>query len=91
VPIYAFTCGPCGPFEVTRTVAEAGDPASCPTCGEDARRVFTPPGIALLAQPVRRLLDLEQKSAHEPAVVSEKTGRPRPHTHEPTPPWMLSH
>jgi len=53
--------------------------------------VFTPPALALLSKPVRGLLDLEQKSAHEPAVVSEKTGRPRPHTHEPTPPWMLSH
>jgi putative FmdB family regulatory protein len=91
VPIYAFTCRPCGPFEVTRSVADAGRPASCPTCGGDARRVFTAPGLALLAKPVRRLLDLEQRSAHEPAVVSEKAGRPRPHTHAPTPPWMLSH
>jgi putative FmdB family regulatory protein len=91
VPIYAFTCGPCGPFEVTRSVAQAGAPAWCPTCGAEARRVFTPPGIALLAKPVRGLLELEQKSAHEPAVVSEKTGRPRPHAHQPTPPWMLSH
>jgi putative FmdB family regulatory protein len=91
VPIYAFSCGPCGPFEVTRGVADAGAPAACPTCGADARRVFTPPGLALLAKPLHGLLDLEQKSGHEPAVVSEKTGRPRPHRHQATPPWMLSH
>ena len=91
MPIYAFTCGSCGPFEVTRGMAQSAAPISCPDCGGDARRVFTPPGVALLSKPVRGLLDLEQKSAHEPAVVSEKTGRPRPHAHEPTPPWMLSH
>ena len=91
MPIYAFSCGPCGPFEVTRRMAQSAAPISCPNCGGDARRVFTPPALALLSKPVRGLLDLEQKSAHEPAVVSEKTGRPRPHTHEPTPPWMLSH
>jgi putative FmdB family regulatory protein len=91
VPIYAFSCGQCGPFEVTRGMAQAAAPISCPSCGGVARRLFTPPALALLSKPVRGLLDLEQKSAHEPAVVSEKTGRPRPHTHEPTPPWMLSH
>ena len=91
MPIYAFTCGPCGPFEVTRGMAQSAAPTSCPNCGAVARRVFTPPALALLSKPVRGLLDLEQKSAHEPAVVSEKTGRPRPHTHEPTPPWTLSH
>jgi putative FmdB family regulatory protein len=91
VPIYAFTCGLCGAFEVTRGMAQAAAPVSCPSCGGEARRVFTPPALALLSKPVRSLLDLEQKSAHEPAVVSEKTGRPRPHTHEPTPPWTLSH
>jgi putative FmdB family regulatory protein len=91
VPIYAFTCGPCGPFEVTRGMAQCAAPISCPSCGGDARRVFTAPALALLSRPVRGLLDLEHRSAHEPAVVSQKTGRPRPHTHEPTPPWMLSH
>jgi putative FmdB family regulatory protein len=91
VPIYAFSCGQCGPFEVTRGMAQAAAPISCPSCGGVARRLFTPPALARLSKPVRGLLDLEQKSAHEPAVVSEKTGRPRPHTHEPTPPWMLIH
>jgi putative FmdB family regulatory protein len=91
VPIYAFTCWTCGPFEVTRGMAQSAAPISCPNCGGDARRVFTPPALALLSKPVRGLLDLEQRSAHEPAMVSQKTGRPRPHTHDPTPPWMLSH
>lgn len=91
MPTYQFTCAACGPFELVRPMAEAGAPARCPSCGATARRVFTPPGIALLAAPLRRALDQEDKSAHEPDVVTERSGRPLPHSHSPTPPWALSH
>jgi putative FmdB family regulatory protein len=91
VPIYAFICEGCGPFELVRPVAEASTAAACPTCGTEARRVFTPPGLALLARPARRALDLEEKSAHEPDVVTEKRGRPLPHRHAKGPPWALAH
>jgi putative FmdB family regulatory protein len=91
MPVYSFTCAGCGPFDVVRPMAEAGAPARCPACGSDARRVFSPPGLALMARPVRRALDLEEKSAHEPDVVSEKRGRPMPHRHAPSPPWTLGH
>jgi putative FmdB family regulatory protein len=91
VPLYAFMCDGCGPFDVDRPMAEASAAAACPTCGEEARRVFTPPGLALLARPMRRALDLEEKSAHEPEVVTEKRGRPMPHRHDAGPPWALAH
>jgi putative FmdB family regulatory protein len=91
MPIYAFTCPGCGAFELMRPMAEAAAAARCPTCGSQARRLFTPPGLARLAGPVRRALDVEEKSAHEPEVVTEKRGRPRPHRHRPSPPWVLSH
>jgi putative FmdB family regulatory protein len=91
VPVYAFTCAECGPFELTRPMAESARPARCPRCGTTARRVFTPPGLALLAAPMRRALDQEDKSAHEPDVVAQLSGRPLPHRHEPSPPWVLSH
>jgi putative FmdB family regulatory protein len=89
--IYAFMCEDCGPFELLRPMAEAGAPAECPRCGTTARRVFTPPGLALLAAPMRRALNEEDKSAHEPDVVTQRRGRPLPHRHEPSPPWVLSH
>jgi putative FmdB family regulatory protein len=89
--IYAFSCEDCGPFELLRPMAEAGAPANCPSCGASARRVFTPPGLALLAAPLRSALNEEDKSAHEPDVVGERRGRPLPHRHEPSPPWVLSH
>jgi putative FmdB family regulatory protein len=91
VAIYAFTCEDCGPFELLRPMAEAAAPANCPSCGTTARRVFTPPGLALLAAPMRRALNEEDKSAHAPDVVRERHGRPMPHRHEPAPPWVLSH
>ena len=91
MPIYAFSCADCGPFELLRPMADASEPARCPGCGAEARRVFTPPGLALLARPVRRALDLEEKSAHEPDVTTEKRGRPLPHRHAPSPPWVLTH
>ncbi|HWT24912.1 MAG TPA: FmdB family zinc ribbon protein [Solirubrobacteraceae bacterium] len=91
MPIYAFTCARCGDFDVVRTVADAAAPATCPACGTAARRVFSPPGLRLLAKPLRGALDREEKSAHEPEVARTKQGRPMPHGHSPTPPWVLSH
>jgi len=91
VPIYAFICESCGPFDVVRPIVQASEAAACPTCGGDARRVFSPPGLARLVKPLRTALDREEKSAHEPEVVSVKAGRPLPHTHAPAPPWVLSH
>jgi putative FmdB family regulatory protein len=98
VPTYAFTCAGCGPFELLRRMSEASAPASCPQCGGDARRRFTPPGVARLSTPVRSALDRELKSGHEPDVVARKEGRPMPHLHDHghhghhhAPPWAMSH
>lgn len=89
--VYAFSCADCGPFDIVRPMGQADSAACCPGCGGDARRVFTPPGVARVEKSVRRALEIEEKSAHEPAVVSQKQGRPLPHTHAPTPPWTLGH
>jgi putative FmdB family regulatory protein len=93
MPLYAFECAACGPFETFRGVAESAAPMSCPHCHGDARRVFTPPRLRLLAPPLRRARDREEKSAHEPDVVSHKTGRPMPHRHSHVAPmpWIMSH
>jgi putative FmdB family regulatory protein len=97
VPIYAFECGRCGPFDLSRPMARASDPVACPDCSAPARRRYTAPGLALLARPVRLARDREEKSAHEPDVVRAKTGRPMPHLHahghghRQAPPWVMSH
>jgi putative FmdB family regulatory protein len=91
MPVYAFTCTACGGFDVQRPMAESDEPARCPECGSHARRVFSPPGLALVTRPVRLGLDMEEKSAHEPEVVTQKRGRPMPHRHAPSLPWAVGH
>jgi putative FmdB family regulatory protein len=81
VPVYAYDCGACGEFELRRPFAEAGAAGLCPGCGAEGRRVYTPPAVARLARPLRRALDMEERSAHEPAVVGEKRGARMPHVH----------
>jgi len=89
MPVYVFACDECGPFELARPMAEASSEAHCPACQRQARRVFTPPRLATLAAPMRRVLETEEASAHEPQVVSEKRGRPLRRRQDPAPPWVL--
>ncbi len=80
---YDFLCEACGPFEVSRPMADGGAPATCPECGGRARRVFSAPGLQVLEPGLRRGLELEERSAHEPAVARAPLppGRPLPHAH----------
>lgn len=89
MPLYVFACLECGSFEVTRPMAEASSRTCCPTCQREARRVFTPPRLTRLATPVRRALETEEASAHEPRVVTGKRGRPLRQRREPVPPWVM--
>jgi putative FmdB family regulatory protein len=91
VALYAFTCAGCGPFDLVRPMADASSPARCPACGAPARRVFTPPRLRLVAAPHRVALESEERSAHEPEIARVKRGRPMPHRHGASPPWVLSH
>jgi putative FmdB family regulatory protein len=95
MPLYEFACPRCGSFDLVRRMADVEAPAACPSCGVRARRRFTPPGLAVLERPMRRALDAEEKSAHEPDVVATRRGRPLPHRHghgHGTPmPWALGH
>ena len=41
MPLYEFFCQPCdGVFEVLRSIREAGEPAPCPVCNRDAKRIM---------------------------------------------------
>jgi len=42
MPIYPFQCDQCSAeFEISRKLSAMRDPAQCPACGAEARRVFT--------------------------------------------------
>ena len=77
MPVYAFTCVACGGFDVVRPMAESDELARAAVADERA--------------PARRALELEEKSAHEPEVVTQKRGRPMPQRHAPSPPWAVGH
>ncbi|HEY2204212.1 MAG TPA: zinc ribbon domain-containing protein [Pseudonocardia sp.] len=70
MPTYGFRCAACGPFEVLRPMAEAAGSERCPQCAEVAPRVFGAPALRALEPGLRRALDAEHRSAHEPPVVT---------------------
>ncbi len=92
MPLYSFTCAVCGSFDLWRHAGASGRKAECPGCGREAGRRYTPPGLVRTPAGMRRALDAEQRSAHAPSVVSQRSGRPMPgHTHGARPPWVLGH
>ncbi len=41
MPLYEYFCEPCdGVFEQLRSIREAGEPAPCPVCNRDAKRMM---------------------------------------------------
>jgi putative FmdB family regulatory protein len=93
VPLYAFHCESCGPFEEWRLLSDYSKPARCPRCDASATRVFTPPNLVRTPEPIRKARMLEEKSAHEPDVVCGPlpgTKRHKPHTAHGRP-WMIGH
>jgi putative FmdB family regulatory protein len=71
VPTYGYRCDECGPFEVRHTLREPTRTVErCPRCAEAAGRVFGAPALRGMAPSVRRALDVHERSAHQPSVVS---------------------
>jgi putative FmdB family regulatory protein len=77
VPTYSYRCQRCGDFAVARPMSDVTGTASCPVCGDAARRVFAAPGLRTLDAGVRQALDTSARSASEPTVVSSVPGRSR--------------
>ena len=97
MPLYAFVCESCGPFDEFRPVEDAAEPMACPSCAGPATRVLTTPA-ALRPAAIRSAEARNEKSAHEPAV---RSGREQPPQDAPAPPpkphhshgrpWQIGH
>ena len=74
MPVYEFVCEDCGPFEQRRPFAEAGEPMACPSCGHEARRVYSIPNTRRMPTALSGAMDRAEKSAHEPEVVRRPAG-----------------
>ncbi len=94
MPVYDFVCEDCGPFEQQRSFAEAGDPMTCPSCGGEARRVYSMPNTNRVSTALSGAMNRAEKSAHEPEVARrpvESKGPGKKHHHNHGRPWMMGH
>jgi putative FmdB family regulatory protein len=67
---YEYRCDEDGAFEVTRALGRAPASVSCPACGSEGRRVFSPPMLTSTPRALGAAIDRAEKSAHEPEVVT---------------------
>lgn len=107
MPLYDYACDDCGPFRDWQSMAQAEEPAVCPSCDGSAARSVTAPFIANMNPHNRIAHQRNEKSAHEPKQVSrqqlDKVGAKRSqgqschhghghaHSHSAGRPWMLGH
>jgi putative FmdB family regulatory protein len=69
MPTYEFHCPTCGPFEFRRSMQETTSIARCPTCEASSTRVYTVPATPQVSPGLRRMLEAQDASRHEPHVV----------------------
>ena len=89
MPLYAYKCDDCGPFDKFRRMAEVGNPMPCPECETIATRVFTPPSVNLNSGSL-----FKRAASQEPRIVKREGEPVKPQNQSPrsgSRPWMLGH
>lgn len=69
--IYEYECRRCGRFDVQLAIGTAPNAYECPECADNARRVYSSPGLAVTSPILGALHEQEEKTREAPAVVSE--------------------
>jgi putative FmdB family regulatory protein len=82
VAIYEYRCDHDGPFEVTLALGTAPGSMPCPKCAGEAPRVFSTPMLTRAPRALVAALDHEEKTRHEPDIVTSLPPAPK---HERTP------
>ena len=80
--IYEYRCERDGPFEVTMPIGTAPTSIACPSCANEAGRVFSSPMVSFAPRELVAALDHAEKTKTDPDVV---TSIPRRPMHERTP------
>lgn len=105
MPLYDYHCSACGDFRAWRRMSEASEAVQCPTCDASSPRAMVAPSLALMNGHNRIAHQRNEKSAHEPQVMSTRDhDRPHAgHAHGHGPghhqhghgaggrPWMIGH
>ena len=89
MPLYEFNCVTCGVFDLWRSMAESSQPAFCPTCNEQGKRIYSPPAVNLSSSLPAKSQNLEpeivikkrDREPEKPKFQGQNCGRP----------WMLNH
>jgi putative FmdB family regulatory protein len=70
MPLYGYTCLSCGPFSTWGSMLAHDEPMPCPGCGQASPRMIAAPNLACTSSNVRLAHERNERSAHEPRVVS---------------------
>jgi putative FmdB family regulatory protein len=68
--IYEYRCEHHGAFDVGRPIGTAPTSIACPVCACEAGRVFTSPMVSFAPRELVAARDHEEKTRHEPDVVT---------------------
>ncbi len=83
MPLYDYACEACGEFRAWQPMSQSMATVDCPTCGDPAMRSVAAPFIASMNPNTRIAHQRNEKSAHEPQVMShvqlERTSVKRSH------------
>lgn len=74
MPLYDFRCPEGTDFESAFAMAEVPDSVPCPECRMPARRQMSSPRLSIGNSAAFKLIDSTKRSAHEPELVSGRTG-----------------
>lgn len=69
--LYEYRCARDGAFEVTLPIGTAPTSVACPSCADDAARVYTNPMVRSQPRALAAALDREEKSRYVPEVVTQ--------------------
>jgi putative FmdB family regulatory protein len=74
--IYEYRCDRHGPIEVRLPIGTAPPSIACSQCGDEAGRVFSSPMMSFTPRSLVAALDHEEKTRHDPDVVTSLPRRP---------------
>jgi putative FmdB family regulatory protein len=88
VAIYDYRCDDCGCFEQRMPMGTATATVACPSCGQDAKRIFAVPMTYRMSKPLASILAREEASRDDPQVVDRLPPRRRPRRSTPPNPAL---
>ena len=86
MPVDEFRCDECGLFEKWLAIAECSNPATCPSCEQFAKRIFSPPAV------LSGSLRLKTENSAPQLVKRDKEPEvPKFRNHAGSRPWTIGH